>query len=121
MHPLYDKHYGEQSELVDLLAERIQLLGGISIAMAHDVAEMTLIPTLPRGRQEVPVQLSRLLAHMIRYCSRRERWRDRPQTPVMTANDLLVSDVMRTNEFQVWFLSEYLVDEPLVRASALPQ
>jgi starvation-inducible DNA-binding protein len=29
-------------------------------------------------------------------------------------NDLLVSDVIRTNELQVWFLSEHLVDEPLV-------
>jgi starvation-inducible DNA-binding protein len=31
-------------------------------------------------------------------------------------NDLLVSDVLRTNEMQVWFLSEHLVDTPLVRA-----
>src|SRR2546429_5065654 len=61
LHLLYDKHYKEQSELVDSLAERIQMLGGVSIAMAHDVAETTLIPRLPRGRQEVPVQLSRLL------------------------------------------------------------
>jgi starvation-inducible DNA-binding protein len=28
-------------------------------------------------------------------------------------NDLLVSDVIRTNELQVWFLSEHLVAEPL--------
>src|ERR1700687_2460454 len=66
LHLLFDKHFDEQSELVDLLAERIQSLGGIGIAMAHDVAETTLIPRLPRGRQPVPVQLSRLLhAHEI--------------------------------------------------------
>src|SRR6202043_2114714 len=66
LHLLYDKHHQEQSELVDSLAERIQTLGGMSIAMAHDVAETTLIPRLPRGRQEVPVQLSRLLhAHEV--------------------------------------------------------
>src|SRR2546426_921822 len=66
LHLLYDKHYKEQSELVDSLAERIQMLGGVSLAMAHDVAETTLIPRLPRGRQEVPVQLSRLLhAHEV--------------------------------------------------------
>ncbi len=35
LHLLFDKHYGEQSELVDTIAERIQLLGGVSIAMAH--------------------------------------------------------------------------------------
>src|SRR6516165_1261225 len=66
LHLLFDKHYKEQSELVDLIAERIQTLGGISIAMAHDVAEMTRIPRPPRGREEVPVQISRLLeAHEI--------------------------------------------------------
>jgi starvation-inducible DNA-binding protein len=28
----------------------------------------------------------------------------------------MVSDVIRTNEAQVWFLSEHLVDTPLVEA-----
>src|SRR5947209_12739064 len=66
LHLLFDKHFNEQSELVDAIAERIQSLGGVSIAMAHDVAEMTLIPRPPRGRDEVPVQISRLLhAHEI--------------------------------------------------------
>src|SRR2546430_13799204 len=58
---LFDKHFNEQSELVDAIAERIQSLGGVSIAMAHDVAVMTLIPRPPRGRDAVPVQISRLL------------------------------------------------------------
>src|ERR1043166_431305 len=62
LHLLFDKHYGEQSELVDTIAERIQLLGGVSLAMAADVAETTQIERPPRGREEVPVQLSRLLA-----------------------------------------------------------
>src|SRR5436309_12423128 len=61
LHLLFDKHFGEQVELVDSIAERIQLLGGISIAMAPDVAETTKIARPPRGREEVPVQLSRLL------------------------------------------------------------
>src|SRR5438067_13107326 len=61
LHLLYDKHYEEQVELVDSIAERIQLLGGVSIAMAADVAETTKIERPPRGREEVPVQLSRLL------------------------------------------------------------
>src|SRR5579863_2489167 len=61
LHLLFDKHFTEQVELVDELAERIQVLGGISIAMAHDVAETTSITRPPRGREEVPVQISRLL------------------------------------------------------------
>src|SRR3984893_4658444 len=66
LHLLFDKHHAEQDEIVDMIAERIQLLGGVSIAMAADVAELTRIPRPPKGREEVPVQLSRLLdAHQI--------------------------------------------------------
>src|SRR5215475_11610766 len=66
LHLLFDKHYDEHVELVDSIAERIQLLGGVSIAMAPDVAETTQIKRAPRGREEVPVQLSRLLdAHQV--------------------------------------------------------
>jgi starvation-inducible DNA-binding protein len=115
LHLLYDKHFDEQSELVDLLAERIQSLGGIGIAMAHDVAETTLIPRLPRGRQEVPVQLSRLLhAHEIILLEARTMARQAAEAGDDGTNDLLVSDVIRTNELQVWFLSEHLVAAPLV-------
>ena len=115
LHLLYDKHFDEQCELVDALAERIQSLGGISIAMAHDVAETTLIPRLPRGRQPVPVQLARLLhAHEIVLLEARTMARQATAGGDDGTNDLLVSDVIRTNELQVWFLSEHLVDEPLV-------
>ena len=66
LHLLFDKHAEEQTKLVDEIAERIQLLGGISVAMAHDVAERTIIPRPPKGREPVPVQISRLLhAHEI--------------------------------------------------------
>jgi len=118
LHLLYDKHYKEQNELVDSLAERIQMLGGVSIAMAHDVAETTLIPRLPRGRQEVPVQLSRLLhAHEVILFESRTMAKQAVEAGDDGTNDLLVSDVIRTNEMQVWFLSEHLVEVPLVRAS----
>jgi starvation-inducible DNA-binding protein len=115
LHLLYDKHFNEQSELVDSLAERIQTLGGIGIAMAHDVAEMTLIPRLPRGRQSVPVQLSRLLhAHEIILLEARAMARVAAKAGDDGTNDLLVSNVIRMNELQVWFLSEHLVNPPLV-------
>src|SRR4051794_12155217 len=66
LHLLFDKHHGEQNELVDLIAERVMVLGGVSVALSADVAEMSLVPRAPRGREEVPVQLSRLLhAHEI--------------------------------------------------------
>src|SRR6202034_2192686 len=61
LHLLFDKHFDEQVEIVDAIGERIQLLGGVSIAMGGDVAEMTKMGRPPRGREEVPVQIARLL------------------------------------------------------------
>jgi starvation-inducible DNA-binding protein len=117
LHLLFDKHYDEQVELVDQVAERIQLLGGLSIAMAHDVAEMTRIERPPRGREAVPVQISRLLeAHEQILTFAHEAAKRAADAGDDGTNDLLVSDVIRTNELQVWFLSEHLVDVPLVHA-----
>jgi starvation-inducible DNA-binding protein len=117
LHLLFDKHYEQQNELVDKIAERIQLLGGVSVAMAHDVAETTLIPRPPRGREEVPVQVSRLLhAHEIVLKEARTMARRAVEAGDDGTNDLLVSDVIRSNELQVWFVAEHLVDTPLVQA-----
>lgn len=119
LHLLYDKHYGEQVELVDSIAERIQLLGGVSLAMAADVAETTQIERPPRGREAVPVQLSRLLdAHQVVIRETRKLARRASQLGDDGTNDLVVSEVLRTNELQVWFLSEHLVNAPLVRANS---
>jgi starvation-inducible DNA-binding protein len=117
LHLLFDKHYEEQSELVDTIAERIQLLGGISIAMAHDVAETTRIERPPKGREEVPVQISRLLdAHQIIIGNCRKLAERADDLGDAGTNDLVVSDLLRTNELQQWFLNEHLVEEPLVKA-----
>jgi starvation-inducible DNA-binding protein len=117
LHLLFDKHYEEQSKLVDAVAERVQLLGGVSIAMAGDVAETTIIPRPPKGREPVPVQISRLLhAHEIVLKEARTMARLAASRGDDGTNDLLVSDVIRTNELQVWFVAEHVVDTPLVRA-----
>src|SRR5579862_7613271 len=117
LHLLFDKHYGEQSELVDTIAERIQLLGGISIAMAPDVAETTRIERPPRGREEVPVQISRLIdAHQVIISDCRNLAKRASTIGDDGTNDLVISDVLRTNELQVWFISEHLANVPLVIA-----
>jgi starvation-inducible DNA-binding protein len=125
LHLLYDKHFAEQVEIVDAIAERVQLLGGVSLAMAADVAETTQIERPPRGREEVPVQLSRLLdAHQLIIGDCRKLARRASELGDDGTNDLVVSDVLRTNELQQWFLNEHLVNVPLVRAEGeqqLPQ
>ena len=117
LHLLFDKHYEEQDELVDTIAERIQLLGGISLAMAADVAETTRIERPPRGREEPSVQISRLLdAHQVIIQHSRKLSSRASKIGDDGTNDLVVSDVLRTNEMQVWFVAEHLVDGPLVHA-----
>jgi starvation-inducible DNA-binding protein len=117
LHLLFDKHYAEQVELLDMMAERVQMLGGVAIAMAHDIAEMTRLARPPRGRERVPVQLSRLLeAHELVLGRTRDAARQADADGDDGTNDLLVSDVIRTHEMQVWFLSEHLVDTPLVHS-----
>ena len=108
-HLLFDKHAAEQSELVDLLAERIQTLGGVSIAMAPDVAETTLIPRAPKGSEETSAQLARLLhAHEVILLESRAMARDSAASGDVGTNDILVSDVIRTGELQVWFLAQHV-------------
>jgi starvation-inducible DNA-binding protein len=109
LHLLFDKHYGEQAGLVDALAERIQTLGGVAIAMAHDVAETTRVARVPRGREDSTIQLFRLLqAHELIIDESRDAAHAAAACGDDGTNDLLVSDVLRRNEFQVWFVSEQL-------------
>jgi starvation-inducible DNA-binding protein len=118
LHLLFDKHYREHLTLIDAIAERVQMLGGISIAMAADVAEMTVIPRPPRGREEVPVQMSRLLAaHEMVILQVRRGAKKVAALGDDGTNDLLVSNVLRTHEMQVWILSEHLVSAPLPLAT----
>jgi starvation-inducible DNA-binding protein len=117
LHLLFDKHAEEQTDLVDGLAERVQTLGGIAIAMAGDVAELTRIEKPPRGREEVPVQISRLLeAHEHILIETRRFAREAAERGDEGTSDLLVSEVIRLNETQAWFVSEHVVDTPLVHA-----
>ncbi len=119
LHLLLDKHYEEQSALVDMLAERIMMLGGISIAMAPDVAEMTTIPRPPKGREDVPSQLARLLdAHEIILKAARDGAAAADDAGDDGTNDILVSNVIRTSESQVWFIAEHLAETTLTRANS---
>ncbi|GAB2785913.1 starvation-inducible DNA-binding protein [Hymenobacter luteus] len=117
LHLLYDKHYEEQDALIDMIAERIQILGGVAVAMAADIAEVTSIPRPPRDREEAPIQVSRLLeAHQIILKNCHEFAKRADESGDDGTNDLIVSNVLRTNEMQVWFVSEHVVDTPLARA-----
>ncbi|HZC08165.1 MAG TPA: DNA starvation/stationary phase protection protein [Ktedonobacterales bacterium] len=115
LHLLFDKHATEQLELVDLIAERVQLLGGIATGMPHDIVDQTNLQRPPQGAEEVPMVIDRLLAaheRILMEC--RGLAREAEERGDFGTNDLLVSNVIRTNELQVWFLAEHVVDTPSV-------
>jgi starvation-inducible DNA-binding protein len=117
LHLLMDKHASEQDELVDSLAERVQTLGAIAVGDPRHVAELTSVPRPPDGAEEVPAMLSRLLeAHELVMSEVREAAHRADALGDDGSNDLLVSEVLRTNELQAWFVAEHLVDTPLVEA-----
>ncbi|MFF4836924.1 Dps family protein [Streptomyces sp. NPDC001315] len=117
LHLLLDKHAGEQLELVDTIAERVQTLGGVAVGDSRHVAELTSIPRPPDGVEEVPAMLSRLLeAHETILTQAHDAAARTAELGDDGTNDLLVSQVIRTGELQAWFLAEHLVDTPLVRS-----
>jgi starvation-inducible DNA-binding protein len=117
LHLLFDKHAEEQLALVDTIAERIQALGGLATGMPADVAEQTRLDRPPKGAEEVPVMISRLLdAHELICTEVREAIDLTDESKDWGTNDLLMSDVLRLHEIQVWFLAQHLVDVPLVHA-----
>src|SRR5213593_1023415 len=115
LHLLFDKHAEEQQELIDLLAERVQTLGAVAVGDPRHAAELTTIERPPNGAEEVPAMITRLLRahekvialtrHALDLTERNKDW---------GSNDLLMGDVLRRNELQVWFTAEHLVDVPLV-------
>ncbi|RZK17758.1 MAG: DNA starvation/stationary phase protection protein [Hymenobacter sp.] len=117
LHLLFDAHYKKQAKLIDVIAERIQMLGGVTVALSFDVAELTSIPRAPRDREEVPVMISRILqAHQIILQECHDIAKRADDSGDDGTNDLAVSDVMRENEQEVWFISEHLVDSPTTKA-----
>jgi starvation-inducible DNA-binding protein len=119
LHLLLDKHATEQLDLIDLMAERVQTLGGIAVGDPRHVAEITRIPRPPDGAEEVPAMLSRLLdAHETILTDAHDAAGRVVRGGDDGSNDLLISNVIRTNELQTWFIAEHLVDTPVVRISS---
>jgi len=117
LHLLFDKHFDEQVEMVDTIAERVQILGGVSIAMGGDVSQLSKIQAPPRGREEVPVQISRLLEahkHIMQSCHEIAEAADKAGDD--GTNDMVVSDILRPNELQSWFIGQHLVEMPFILA-----
>ncbi len=117
LHLLFDKHAEEQGELIDLIAERVQSLGGIAVGDPRHAAELTTIDRPPNGAEDVPAMIHRLLdAHEAIIEKVRDAIDRTEKSGDWGSNDLLMGDVLRTNELQTWFVSSHVVDIPLVEA-----
>ena len=117
LHLLFDKHAGEQTEIIDLLAERVQSLGGIAVGDPRHAAELTTIDRPPNGAEEVAAMIHRLLdAHEVIIEKVRSAIDKTEKSSDWSSNDILMSDVLRPNELQVWFIAEHVVDIPLIES-----
>ena len=107
LHLLLDKHYAEQAALVDVVAERVMTLGGISVAMAADIAEATKIARPPKGREDVPTQLTRLLeAHELILLESHEAAAAAAASGDDGTNDM-VNRFMQYKEKNTWMLRSF--------------
>lgn len=115
LHLLFDKHADEQLELVDLLAERVQSLGGIAVGDPRHAAELTTIERPPNGTEDVPAMVHRLLdAHETVIEKLRRGIEKTEKSGDWGSNDLLMGDILRRHELHVWFVAEHVVDLPLL-------
>ena len=115
LHLLFDKHAEEQTEIIDLLAERVQSLGGIAVGDPRHAAELTTIDRPPDGAEDVPAMIHRTLnAHEIILEKVRDAIDKTEKNSDWGSNDLLMGDVLRRNELQVWFIASHVVDVPLI-------
>lgn len=105
LHQLFDKHYGEQEALMDELAERIQTLGGVALALAPAIAEETRLARAPRGVESAIDQLRRLVdAHEFILVEARPLANDAANSGDAATNDLIVR-LIKAHELQSWFVS----------------
>ena len=115
LHLLFDKHAEEQGEIIDLVAERVQSLGGIAVGDPRHAAELTTIDRAPNGAESVAAMIHRLLdAHETIIEKVRAGIDKTEKLGDWGSNDLLMGDVLRRNELQVWFVASHVVDVPLI-------
>jgi starvation-inducible DNA-binding protein len=109
LHLLFDQHYMQQVVIMDAIAERVETLGGVSFALAQDVVVVSSIARAPRGRESPLAQLSRMLdAHETILTEARPLARAAAESGDDGSNDLIVSQIVRSNELQSWCIGEHL-------------
>ena len=113
LHLMFDKHYERQLEIIDTLAERVQLLGGVALAAAQDLVHESRVARAPSGAETPRQQLESLLeAHEFLLTEARPLAREAAEMGDDGTNDVIVGEVIRTNELQAWFVGEHLTGSP---------
>lgn len=85
LHLLFDRHAERQTELADVLAERVQTLGGVSLALARDLAQESRLSRASRDREAATASCITCAMRTNSSSSRRGRWPGKPQKTETTA------------------------------------
>ena len=111
LHLLFDKHAEEQTEIIDLIAERVQSLGGISVGDPRHAAELTTIDRPPNGAEDVPAMIhppAQRPRDDHREGPRRDR-QDREGQGLGAHERPAHGGVLRRHELRAWFIAQHVV------------
>lgn len=111
LHCLFDGHYKEQLRLVDVLIDRIRMLGGAGRVLAGNFLQGTQFSYALRGRQS-PIRLLRDLldAHEMVLSAAQPTGRTEMQSDPSWTRDFAVGQVVLTNDLQSWSIDEQVVN-----------
>jgi starvation-inducible DNA-binding protein len=85
--------------------------------MPFEVAKMTKIEHPPTGEEAIPAMLARTVnAHAMVIREVRDGIEMTAQNKDYGTNDMLMSDILRMHELQVWFISQHLIDTPIINS-----
>lgn len=109
LHKLYDEHVEQVGEHVDMVAERIQTLGGQATAWPGDVAKMTRVSAPSASSRQPEEQLRELIeAHAVVLKHAHAAAEKADEAGDLGTNDLLAGTIIRGGQLQVWFIGEHL-------------
>lgn len=108
-HRLFDKHAAAQLPIIDAVAERLRTIGGHADAMPADVVRLCTLKELDGvGHKPEDMVACLLHCHELYIRELRKAIDAADESDDEATEDLLVSDVLRPHELQVWFLRSSL-------------
>lgn len=107
LHELFDKMADNALEAADLIAERIEQLGGQAIGTAKEVAKTSLLPTFDTTQTKAEKHLTSLIASLGHFAKATRSNVDEAAHAGDAITADLLTEIMRTVDKNLWFLESH--------------